>query len=251
MFAHTDHVTTGAGRVDLAFTDRHGGVSRPPFDSLDLTRSREGREDELRTNLGLVADAFGVDGFATMTQVHGADVRQVHGPGPATGACDGLVTTDPDVALCVRVGDCVPLVLVDTTDGVLGVAHAGRPGVVAGVVPATVAAMRAAAPRGGGTIEAWVGPRVCGGCYEVPEPMRDVVASVVPTAYSCTTWGTPSVDIGAAVVSQLEAVGCSVHDLPVCTRESPDLYSYRRDKEASGRFAGIVVRRSATEASGG
>ena len=242
MFFHRDHVAAQAGRVDLAFTDRHGGVSTPPFDSLDLSRSREGRDDELRTNLSRLADAFEVDGFATMTQVHGADVREVHVPGPVDEACDALLTTDADVALCVRVGDCVPLVLADAEGGVVAVAHAGRPGVVAGVVPSTVAAMR---DRGATTIHAWVGPRVCGGCYEVPASMRDEVAAVAPAAYACTTWGTPSVDIGAAVISQLTAAGCTVHDVAVCTRESADLYSHRRDGASAGRFGGIVVRRGA------
>lgn len=242
MFLHRDHVATEAGRVDLAFTDRHGGVSAPPFDTLDLTRSAAGRDDELRTNLDRLAAAFDVDGFATMTQVHGTEVREVHGPGPVGGTCDALVTSDPDVALCVRVGDCVPVVLADSGRGVVAVAHSGRQGVVGGVVPATVEAMR---ERGAESIEAWVGPRVCGGCYEVPAAMRDEVASVVPAAYSCTTWGTPSVDIGAGVVSQLRSAGVTVHDVDVCTRESPDLYSHRRDGASSGRFGGIVVRRGA------
>jgi YfiH family protein len=244
VFLHRDHVATKAGRVDLAFTDRHGGVSAPPFDTLDLTRSAPGRDDELRTNLVRLAEAFDVDGFATMTQVHGLEVREVHGPGPAEAACDALVTTDPDVALCVRVGDCVPVVLADVTRGVIAVAHSGRGGVVAGVVTTTVDAMR---ERGADSIEAWVGPRVCGGCYEVPAAMRDEVAAVVPAAYACTTWGTPSVDIGAAVVSQLTSADVTVHDVDVCTRESPDLYSHRRDGASAGRFAGIVVRRGAED----
>ncbi len=240
MFLHRDQLESDVGFVDVAFTDRYGGVSEPPFDSLDLSRSASGRDDELRANLSAVSDAFEVSGFATMTQVHGSDVRLVHGPGPVGEPCDALVTTSPDVALCVRVGDCVPVVLADVKAGVVGVAHAGRPGLVAGVVPAVVATMR---DQGAEAIEAWMGPRVCGGCYEVPATMRDEVAAVVPAAYSCTTWGTPSVDIGAAVRGQLEEAGCRVHDIDVCTRESPDLYSYRRDGAASGRFAGIVVRR--------
>jgi polyphenol oxidase len=66
---------------------------------------------------------------------------------------------------------------------------------------------------------------------------------VAPAAFACTTWGTPSVDIGAAVISQLAAAGCTVHDVAVCTRESADLYSNRRDGASAGRFGGIVVRR--------
>ncbi len=242
MFLHRDRLDSDAGSVDVAFTDRHGGVSVPPFDTLDLTRSAPGRDVELRANLSAVADAFDVSGFATMTQIHGADVRLVHRPGPESQPCDALIATVPDLALCVRVGDCVPLVLADAGAGVVGVAHAGRPGLVAGIVPAVVAAMR---DQGAQAIEAWMGPRVCGGCYEVPAQMRADVAAAIPAAYACTTWGTPSVDIGAAVHSQLAAAGCVVHDIDRCTRESPELYSYRRDGAASGRFAGIVVRRGA------
>ncbi|MEP6667301.1 MAG: peptidoglycan editing factor PgeF [Nocardioidaceae bacterium] len=240
MFACRDNTSAEAGRVDLAFTDRHGGVSTEPFDTFDLSRSRPGHDDELQTNLAVLATEFGVSGFATMLQVHGADVVGVSAPGPVSTPCDALITTEVDVALCVRVADCTPVVLADAVHGVVGVAHAGRPGVVAGVVPATVSAMR---ERGADNIEAWIGPRVCGGCYEVPSSMRDEVAAVVPAAYACTTWGTPSVDIGAAVHHQLLVAGCTVYDRGRCTMESTDLYSYRRDKERSGRFAGVVVRR--------
>lgn len=243
MFLLRDHIAADVGegcRVDLAFTDRHGGVSTPPFDSLDLTRSAAGRDVELCSNLTRLAAAFDVDGFATMTQVHGADVRVVRNTGPVERPCDAMLTTEHDVALCVRVGDCVPVVLADAAHGVVAVAHAGRLGLVAGVVPSTVAAMR---EHGADRIHAWVGPHVCGGCYEVPAAMRDDVSAVVPAAYACTTWGTPSLDIGAAVTSQLESAGATVHPVGVCTRESPDLYSYRRDGASSGRFAGIVVRR--------
>lgn len=240
MFRSRDTSTVGAAVVDVAFTDRHGGVSSEPFETLDLSRSRPGRDGEVAANLALVADAFGVVGFATMRQVHGAGVELVDAPGQVARECDGLVTTTPGVALCVRVGDCVPVVVADVARGVVAVCHAGRPGLVAGVVPATVGAMRA---RGAATIQAWVGPHVCGGCYEVPPEMRAEVSAAVPAAYACTTWGTPSVDIGAGVRAQLEAAGCAVHDRSACTKESDDLYSYRRDRDRSGRLAGLVVLR--------
>ncbi len=242
MFLHRNQIETAAGQVDLAFTDRHDGVSAAPFNSLDLSRSREGHDDELRTNLARLAAAFDVEGFATMTQVHGNEVHQVDAPGPVSTPCDALFTTEPDVALCVRVADCVPVVLADVSAGVVAVAHAGRRGVVAGVVPSAVQAMH---ERGAETIHAWVGPHVCGGCYEVPEAMREEVAAVEPAAYACTTWGTPSVDLGAAVVRQLEQVRCEVNRISVCTQESPDLYSHRRDGASSGRFGAIIVRRGA------
>lgn len=235
----------GSSPVEIAFTDRHGGVSEAPFDSLDLSRSRPGRDDELADNLRRLADAFDVPGFATMRQVQGIEVRVVDAPGPVADSCDALVTTARGVALCVRVGDCVPVVLADATHGVVGVAHAGRSGVAAGIVGITVDVMRR---RGASDVEAYVGPYVCGGCYEVPASLRDQVADVVPAAYACTTWGTPSLDLGAAVTAQLESAGCIAHDRSRCTRESDDLFSYRRDGDRSGRFAGLVVLREGESA---
>jgi YfiH family protein len=141
------------------------------------------------------------------------------------------------VVLLVRAADCVPVLLADPSAGVLGAAHAGRAGVAAGVVPATVEAMR---DLGATDVTAWVGPHVCGDCYEVPVALRDEVAAAVPETRATTSWGTPSLDLGAGVRAQLEVAGARVVDVSACTRESPDLYSYRRDGAGSGRLAGLI-----------
>ena len=126
-----------------------------------------------------------------MHQVHGADVAVVPGAGPATAGpptCDALVTTDTGVALLARAADCVPVLLGDPDAGVVAAVHSGRHGLAAGVVPAAVARMRDLGAR---RVTAWVGPHVCGACYEVPEEMRDEVAAAVPEAWSTTRWDTP------------------------------------------------------------
>jgi YfiH family protein len=230
--------------VDVAFTDRHGGVSAAPFDSLDLGGAATERAAEYAANLGVLAEAFGVTRFATMRQVHGRDVHTVRAGEVEPPTCDGLVTDVPATALCVRVADCVPVVLADADAGVTGVAHAGRNGVVAGIVDATVEAMRS---LGAERVRGWIGPHVCGGCYEVPSQLRAAVADVVPAAFACTTWGTPSLDLGAAVAARLRAYEVEFTAAPGCTRESADLYSYRRDGAGSGRFAGIVVLHGADD----
>ena len=121
--------------------------------------------------------------------------------------------------------------------------HAGRPGLVAGVVPEAVRVMRAS---GASTIRGWMGPHVCGDCYEVPATMRDDVSSVVPEAWAETSWGTPSVDIGAGVAAQLRRLGVDVVDAPAaprCTVEDDDLFSYRRQGDAAGRLGGLIWMR--------
>jgi purine-nucleoside/S-methyl-5'-thioadenosine phosphorylase / adenosine deaminase len=215
---------TSFGPADLAFTDRYGGVSASPYDELNLAVS--GADDVL----------------CDLHQVHGAEVVLATPDWSQRPHADGIVATTPGLTLLVRAADCVPVLLVAADQGVVGAAHSGRPGLVAGVVPATVARMR---DLGAGHIDAWIGPHVCGRCYEVPEQMRSDVAAVVPDSYAETSWGTPSLDLAAGLRAQLGELDVSVHDASRCTRESADLYSYRRDGERAGRLAALVRLRSA------
>lgn len=234
------------GPVDLAFTDRHGGVSAVPYDELNLALDSDDDPAARAENHRLLLESFApADTLVDLRQVHGAAVEVVEDPTDPSAPdgrprADGVVTARPGVTLMVRVADCVPVLLADPVTGVIGAAHAGRPGMVAGVVPATVARMR---DLGAGEITAWLGPHICGACYEVPAAMREEVAAEVPQSRATTSWGTPSLDIGAGVRAQLESLGVAVVDVGPCTRESPDLYSYRRDGAAAGRFAGLVRRR--------
>ena len=175
-----------------------------------------------------------------MDQCHGAGVAVVDGLAALPPRCDAVVTRSTEVALAVLVADCVP-VLLSGSGGVVAAVHAGRPGLVAGVVPAALATMR---DLGAGAIDAVVGPSVCGRCYEVPAEMRDAAAAVAPVSATVSWTGTPAVDVAAGVVDQLRAWGAAVRWLPGCARERDDLYSYRRDG-ATGRFAGLVARTTA------
>ncbi|UUU21360.1 peptidoglycan editing factor PgeF [Streptomyces sp. DSM 40750] len=227
----------------FAFTDRWGGVSAAPYEELNLGGAVGDDADAVTTNRELAAKSLDLepDRVVWMNQVHGADVAVVEGPWGSDGipSVDAIVTTRRGLALAVLTADCVPVLLADPVAGVAAAAHAGRPGMVAGVVPAAVRAMTGlgADPA---RIVARTGPTVCGRCYEVPDAMRAEVASVEPAAYAETSWGTPSVDVCAGVHAQLERLG--VHDReqsPVCTLESRDHFSYRRDR-ATGRLAGYV-----------
>lgn len=188
-----------------------------------------------------------------MNQVHGRDVVTIADsqlvPGPTA---DAMVSDRS--ALAVMVADCVPVVLLgDVAHGpyVVAVAHAGRPGVQHGVIAATVERMRAA---GAHTIEAWLGPSVCGQCYEVPAQLRADVAAVVPEAFATTSWGTPSLDLPAAVRVQLAELGVTSHVPGPCTLEHPEFFSHRRavrDGEAEGRLIGFVATSPANQESTG
>jgi polyphenol oxidase len=159
-------------------------------------------------------------------------------PGGPRASADALVSDEAGVVLLVRAADCVPVLLADPEVGIVGAAHAGRPGVAASVVPHTVQAMR---DLGAQHVTAWIGPHVCGACYEVPAQLQDEVAALVPATRATTSWGTPSLDLGAGIRAQLAELGVRYVDTAArCTRESADLFSYRRDGAASGRLAGLI-----------
>ncbi len=215
---------SSGSRVDVAFTDS----------SFDLQGLREGFPEALAR----VEREIGVP-LARLSQVHGNEVLVVDAPMPLdeVPAGDALVTTNPGLGLMVRVADCVPLLLADPHAGVIGAVHAGRPGMILDVATRTVEVMR---ERGALEIVAWVGPHVCGRCYEVPHQMREEVAALIPEAFAETSWGTPALDIGAGVRAQLARAGVDVVDVAGCTLEEQRLHSYRRDGASAGRFAGLV-----------
>ncbi|MEU3852409.1 peptidoglycan editing factor PgeF [Streptomyces sp. NPDC029554] len=228
----------------FAFTDRWGGVSAAPYEELNLGGAVGDDPGAVRTNRELAAKSLGLgpDRVVWMNQVHGADVVVVDEPwgsSPEIPSVDAIVTTRRGLALAVLTADCVPVLLADPVAGIAAAAHAGRPGMIAGVVPAALRAMTdlGADPS---RIVARTGPTVCGRCYEVPEEMRAEVSAVEPAAYAETSWGTPAVDVSAGVHAQLDRLGVRDRERsPVCTLESRDHFSYRRDR-TTGRLAGYV-----------
>lgn len=228
----------------FAFTDRWGGVSAVPYEELNLGGAVGDDPRAVRENRAVAATSLGLDPARVvwMNQVHGPDAVVVDGPrGSDTEipAVDAVVTARRGLALAVLTADCTPVLLADPVAKVAAAAHAGRPGMLAGVVPAAVEAMvkLGADPA---RVIARTGPAVCGRCYEVPDAMRADAAAIEPAAYAETSWGTPAVDVTAGVHAQLERLGVRDREQsPVCTRESGDHFSYRRDR-TTGRLAGYV-----------
>jgi YfiH family protein len=243
--AHSAGARSLGGPPRFAFTTRDGGASAAPYRSLNLGDHVGDDPETVRANRRLAAESLGVrrERVVYMKQVHGADVAVAREPWPdeAAPSVDALVTDRPGLVLAVLVADCTPVLLADREAGVVGAAHAGRPGMAAGVVAATIAAMRelGADPA---RMRARTGPGVCGACYEVPGAMRAEVAQREPASWAVTRQGTPAVDVPAGVAAQLRRAGlpeANLHLSDACTIESPEYYSYRRDG-VTGRFAGFV-----------
>ncbi len=230
-----DRGFTGHDSAPGAADDANGN----PFGDFNLGLHVGDDTDAVQQHRAELADSLGVDRDALvfMHQCHGVDVEVLDRPrsGDAPPA-DAVVTRSPDLALAVLVADCTPVLLADRRAGVVAAVHAGRPGMIDGIVPRVVAAMR---DLGATTLEAAVGPSVCGRCYEVPESMRADAARTSPASATVSWTGTPAIDVAAGVVDQLRANDVAVQWIPGCTRESAQLYSYRRD-QVTGRFAGVI-----------
>lgn len=214
--------------VSVAFTDtRAGNLALHVGDNPDGVRARR---EELERGAGMVPGSL-----RFMNQVHGTAVAVMEA-GSETPEADAMVSCG--VPLAVMVADCIPAVLVGqgAAGPVLAAVHAGRPGLAAGVIPAAVEQMRALGAAG---IQAWLGPSICGACYEVPAALREDVAAAIPATWSTTSWGTPGLDLPAGARSQLQAAGVDIMYSGPCTLENGDLFSYRRNKD-TGRFAGLV-----------
>jgi hypothetical protein len=237
--------------VPVWFTNRRGGVSAPPYAQLNLGLHVGDDPEAVAENRRRLTGLTGGRPIVWMEQVHGRRVAVVDRvPEQAVPETDALITTAPDLVLAVLAADCVPVMLRGPVEGaadgpaedpvVIAAAHAGRRGLQLGVVEAVVSRMSSMGvqPK---SMQAELGPAVCGKCYEVPASMRDEVAAVAPAARSTARSGRPSLDLRAGLVQQLHALGVSkVKVDPTCTFESAEHFSHRRDQR-TGRSAGLIV----------
>jgi hypothetical protein len=194
-------------------------------------------DDGVRRHRSALAEAAGVDRVQYMEQVHGSTAVWAEDSGNAPVA-DALLSRGAPIA--VMVADCVPILLTGRFDDgrpALAAVHAGRVGLAAGVVPTAVSALREA---GGHELQAWIGPSICGCCYEVPAELRAQVEELVPGTAATTSWGTPALDLPAGVSRQLGEAGVTVHtEAAACTFEDTRFFSHRR-APGEGRFVGVV-----------
>jgi YfiH family protein len=231
--------------IEVGFTGRAVASGEPPYRGLNLGGHVGDDPRTVRHNRSSLAAALHVspERLLFLNQVHGVGVVDAEAPWRTDDVpeADAVVTAAEDLALAVLVADCVPVLLHDSAAGLVAAIHAGRRGLVAGIVPTAVDRMRA---RGASMIAAVVGPSVCGRCYEVPADLAAAAAEVVPSSLTRSWTGTAAIDVSAGVIEQLHRAGVPTLSVPGCTREDDDLYSHRRDG-VTGRFAGVILRRTA------
>jgi YfiH family protein len=229
------------------FSTRQGGVSRGSCASLDF--SANSTVAERMENHRRLAQGIGYDGFVyRVHQVHGDRVVKLMPTDPRDQVeaqqADGIVTAVRGRMIGVLTADCVPLLLADPVQRVVGVAHAGWRGAARGIVQATVGAMRNAYHCDPKEIQAAIGPCIRECCCEVGS---EVAINFEKYEGVLSRVGEPSriyLDLPAVVIQILRGEGleaANVSDAGLCTACRADLlFSYRRDGAAAGRHLSAI-----------
>jgi hypothetical protein len=175
---------------------------------------------------------------------HGADVVDAEAVGPEPAAADASTAITPGVVCCVTVADCLPVLLADRTGSVVAAAHAGWRGLAAGIVQATVIAMRRRAAGRIGEIDAFLGPSIGAAAFEVGGEVLAAMRRGLPqadAAFAPLAGGKFLADLPALARQALAQVEVrSVFGGRWCTARDPArFYSFRRDR-VTGRHAALI-----------
>lgn len=217
------------------FFSRDGGVSAPPYATLNTGPGSDDRPENIAENRRRCATALGVDPDRLLTghQVHSPDVCAVEGPwenGPEK--VDGLVTKTPGLALGILAADCMPFLFADPEAGIIGSAHAGWRGALAGVLENTVAAMIKLGARAD-RIRAAAGPCLRQPNFEVGLDLLEAFTNKHPEAERFFAPGASPdkrwLDLVGFGRWRLEESGVTqIDDIGLCTLSDPDrFFSYR------------------------
>lgn len=216
--------------MPFIFTNRLGGVSKDPFTSANLGDHVGDEAASVLENRAQLESQIGMP-IVFMDQVHGDTVVLVEGK-TNTPTCDALITTERKLAVAVMVADCIPLLL--KSDVAVAAVHVGRKGLMNGVARKTIDAMR---DLGAEVIHSYIGPNICGSCYEVGADIFNEVVSKYPSSDSSSRTGKATLDLVSGLKTDLKDT--VLLDLSSCVLEDKNSFSYRRDG-ITGRQAGVI-----------
>jgi YfiH family protein len=231
---------------------RLGGVSQEPFRSLNVGATVGDAPENVRENRQCLYGEMAVaeESVRTTWQVHGAEVWVAEGETPQSSPppqADGIITQRPGLALAMRFADCVPLLFHDPIRQVVGIAHAGWPGTLAGIGPATIRAMQQVFGSNPADIAAGIGPSIGPCCYEVgPDVVEGVRRAFDGAAETLLKPGKGErlhFDLWAANALALRQAGVErIEVANLCTACHADLFfSHRAEHGRTGRFGAVIV----------
>ena len=241
-----------ASGVAAAFPARFGGVSAPPFDSLNLGLSVNDEREHVLENRRRLCEAIGLpsERLVIPGQVHGTTLAWVGEGEAGRGALDspsvikehdGLLTGQAGLGLAISYADCVPVVIVaEGEDGpLLATVHAGWRGMIAGIAGKAAAELAAR----GRLVAAAVGPSIGPCCFAVDDALRRRFEARFPGSA-----GAETVDLWRCARMDLEAAGvpsAAISVAGLCTASDARFFSHRRDAGATGRHLAIAWRQEA------
>jgi YfiH family protein len=237
------------------FSLRRGGVSRPPFDSLNLARNVGDDPAHVEENLRRFAAAVGFDvaRLYEVNQVHAAELARVDPElDPAQfrrTAADALIAAAGGCAVGVRVADCVAVLLADPASGNVAAVHAGWRGAVAQIAPRAVAALCAEASAPPARLLAAMFPHIGVAAFEVGDDVARQIEESAGGESAVVVRGAPKphVELARLLTVQLRTAGLvadNIERVPGCTfSDSERFFSFRRDGSASGRHLAVIAPR--------
>jgi YfiH family protein len=215
------------GPYEVAFSTRRGGTSAGPYESLNLGLLTDDEPGNVEENRRRLCEAVGADTdrLAMNRQVHAATVNRA-AAGERGREGDGLWTGEPGVPMLKLTADCLPVALARRNgEPALALLHAGRLGLLEGILEAGVAAL-------GGRVAAAVGPGIGPCCYEV----GDDIADTYRARFGNAAVRGRNLDLWSVTDSILREAGVvSVERVDMCTACNSEFFSHRRDGGVTGR----------------
>ncbi len=230
---------------------RKGGASPAPWASLNLGGNVGDHHTAVQHNQNLIYETLNLnsDKVCSVWQVHSADTIIVDGPVQGRrwiALADGMVTNCPDTPLFMRFADCTPLLFHDPVHHVIGIAHAGWRGTVAGVGANTVKTMMTAYGSNPCDIQAGIGPSIGPESYQVGEEVVKAVLDYFGTTdglvHRDSNDGTAYLDLWSANCLDLERAGVQQIEVACIdtATHTDEFFSHRAEKGKTGRFGAIL-----------
>jgi polyphenol oxidase len=239
----------GLSGVSHGFFGRRGGVSQGDYDSLNAGEGSADAPQNVAENRARIAAAVGARALLSSYQVHSPDVVHVTAPWTERPKADAMVTDRPGLGLCVLSADCTPVLFADPDSGVVGAAHAGWKGALAGVLVRTVEAMEAIGARRD-RIRAVIGPTIGQASYEVGPEFRGAFLAAHPASADLFLAGKGDrlqFDLPGFCLRQLTGAGIGAAEnlaLDTCALEATYFSNRRRNLRGEadyGRNASVIV----------
>ncbi len=227
------------------FTDRYGGVSPKPYQSLNLAHHVGDDIRNVMKNRLIVAKEHNIDlrNLVYMDQIHSDNITVVRDSMQTKiSDTDALITNEKGIYLMVLVADCIPVLFFDPIKGVVAAAHAGRAGTFKDISKKTVLKMKEVFGSDPKDVRVCLGPSINSCCYEVSKEIADITAKNFGQKYVIDREGGFYLDLQTLNKDQLLDAGVEEKNISIsndCSCCSEEYFSYRREG-LTGRFAGVI-----------